>query len=715
MRRLRKLEKLRKQGILACVLAIAMVLGTAFAFAGTKSVSRYTGSTYTHNSRFDDHIFADGIDVSAYQEKIDWQAVKASGVDFAIIRIGYRGYGAAGNMQPDKCFLSHIEGAKEAGVMVGVYFFSQALNTLEARAEARYALDLLGSYDLDLPIFMDYEFSTSSSGRFTSGTISKLQATENAQAFCDYIRENSNHESGVYANLNFLNKTVDGNILSQDYTIWVAQYNKSCGYANAYNLWQHSSGGRVSGISGRTDMNTWYIDPYQESTSYYSLVDAQASIVGTTSFTYQNGQAFTPSVSVYHSGRALTEGVDYKVRYIGNTQGGTAYAMIIGMGMYTDYKLVPFTIQPSSDLSGITVAKPADRTYTGKENKPTSLTVKDASGKTLREGLDYTWTVSNAIEAGTATVTVQLIGNYTGRLKTSYQIKKAGQTITIGNRKTETFLSDGPFKLNVSLSASGSKVTYTSSNPEVASVSTDGTVTPKKVGQTKITVKSAASTDYAAASESFVLKVKGAAQTVTTAYTRYTRQVGGKGFNLKAKTDGNGTLSYTSSDESIAVIDQTGQVELTGGAGVVQFTVTAAETEYYGAGQKTVTLTVNAIPEKTREEELAERVSELRLKAHSSKTAAGSIKVVLEVSAGDIASIEELGYTVKYKFFRSLKPSMAYEAKSTKSNAAYVNTVGKKGTRYYYKARVMVYDEDGTLVTYSKLTQCNYAARIWTK
>ena len=203
------MRKQRKRKLLACVLAAAMAFGSTFASAAT-TVSRYTGSTYTHNAQFDNCIIVDGVDVSAYQETIDWQAAKRNGVDFAIIRVAYRGYGAAGNMSPDNCFVKHIEGAKAAGVMVGIYFFSQALNTLEARAEARYTLELLGNYDLDLPIFMDYEFSTSSKGRFLSGTISKIEATENARAFCDYIEENSRFEAGVYANLNFLNITVDG-------------------------------------------------------------------------------------------------------------------------------------------------------------------------------------------------------------------------------------------------------------------------------------------------------------------------------------------------------------------------------------------------------------------------------------------------------------------------------------------------------------------------
>ena len=352
------MRKQRKRKLLACVLAAAMAFGSTFASAATTTVSRYTGSTYTHNAQFDNCIIVDGVDVSAYQETIDWQAVKRNGVDFAIIRVAYRGYGAAGNMNPDNCFVKHIEGAKAAGVMVGIYFFSQALNTLEARAEARYTLELLGNYDLDLPIFMDYEFSTSSKGRFLSGTISKIEATENARAFCDYIEENSRFEAGVYANLNFLNKTVDGRQLSQRYPIWVAQYNKRCDYGNAYAFWQYSSGGKVDGMNGRIDSNVWYVQQSPVSTSLNSMVDAQAVIAGNTEYTYRNGQPVMPQVQVSHSGRSLTEGVDYKVRYIGNTEGGTAYAMVMGMGQYTDYTLVPFTIAPSRDLSGFSVKQP---------------------------------------------------------------------------------------------------------------------------------------------------------------------------------------------------------------------------------------------------------------------------------------------------------------------------------------------------------------------
>ena len=154
---------------------------------------------------------------------------------------------------------------------------------------------------------------------------------------------------------------------------------------------------------------------------------------------------------------------------------------------------------------------------------------------------------------------------------------------------------------------------------------------------------------------------------------------------------------------------------MTGGAGVVQFTVTAAATALYGEGQKIVTLTVNDISDERREEELDALVEDLRLKASSVKTSSGSVKVTLQITEGDIDAIKELGYTVKYKFFRSTYYNKGYQGKINGSGLTYVNTAGTKGTRYYYKARVMVYDEDGSLAAYSKLPQCRYAARIWSK
>ena len=113
-----------------------------------------------------------------------------------------------------------------------------------------------------------------------------------------------------------------------------------------------------------------------------------------------------------------------------------------------------------------------------------------------------------------------------------------------------------------------------------------------------------------------------------------------------------------------------------------------------------------------------ELTASIVLTARSVKTAKKNVKVRLEMDAESAAAVRELqtlGYTVKHKFYRSEKKARQYEAKLTKTSKVYVNTQGEKGKRYYYKARVMVYDPSGKLVTYSKLTQCKYAERLWTK
>ena len=208
-------------------------------------------------------------------------------------------------------------------------------------------------------------------------------------------------------------------------------------------------------------------------------------------------------------------------------------------------------------------------------------------------------------------------------------------------------------------------------------------------------------------------------QTVTTNYTRYTRKVTDKGFNLNAKTDGDGVLTYASSDDRIASVDQSGQVRVNGVEGVVTFTVSASETETCKAGSKIVTLTVK----KSEEQQEAERLQKMltladaiRLKASSTKNAGGSIQVKLTITQGDIAAVEDLGYTVKYKYYRSEKKNADYRSKVEKQTLTpYVNTAGIKNTRYYYKSRVMIYDADGSLAAYTRLDRCSYACRIWTK
>ena len=697
---------MRKKLLTSLILIGALIFTTVFAFAGT-SISRYTGKNYSHNSRFDNSVVVNGLDVSTYQKTIDWQQAKADGIDFAIVRVGGRGYGSAGKMYSDDNFIQNIQGAKAAGMLVGVYFFSQAINEIEAIAEARYAVELMheaGVYELDLPIFMDYEFAGGSSGRLTQAKLSKAKATRIARAFCEEVKL-LGYKPGIYANLNFLNNTIDGAALGKDYPIWAAQYYSQCDFTGDYTWWQYASSGKVSGINASNDCNFWYIDRNPQATTALSMADAQVVLTGASSYTYDNGQAFTPSVTVSLGGVTLTEGVDYNVRYVNNSQAGTAYVMVMGKGAYSDYKLVPFEIKPSTNLSGITIADIPDMEYTGTEQKPSSITVKDGAGRTLRKNLDYTYTVSNAVEKGTAKVTVSFIGNYKGTKTAHYEITQAGQTIKIGNQKTEAQPGDEPFNLNVSLKYSGAKITYSSDNKEVAAVSSDGTVTVKGPGTTTITVKAAATGSVGAASKSFTLTVKNPSQVVTTSYTKYKRTELDKMFNLNAKTDGDGTLSYKSSDESVAKVSSKGGVTVVG-PGTVTITVTASETAAYGEGKKEVTLTVSALDDETK-------------KAKAAKLSAGieKTKVVLakttELSGGRIKvewKKNNSGYAVDYyQVYRSTKKTSGFKKIYTTKDANEKSVINfrdvKPNTTYWYKIRGVRYVDGKNVYTpYTKIS-----------
>ena len=679
---------MRKKVLTSLILIGALVFTTAFAFAGT-SVSRYTGKTYSHNSRFDNSVMVNGLDVSIYQKTINWQQAKADGIDFAIVRVGGRGYGAAGKMYSDDNFKQNIQGAKAAGMLVGIYFFSQAIDEMEAIAEARYAVELMheaGVYELDLPIFMDYEFSGGSAGRLTQAKLSKTKATRIARAFCEEVKL-LGYKPGIYANLNFLNNTIDGAALGKDYPIWAAQYNSQCDFTGDYIWWQYASSGKVSGISASNDCNFWYIDRNPQPTTPSSLANAQVVLTGSSSYTYNGGQSFTPSVSVSLGGVPLTEGVDYNVRYVNNTQAGTAYAMIMGKGLYSDYQMVPFEIKPSTNLSGIRVADIPDMDYTGTEQKPSSITVTDDMGRTLKNNLDYTYTVSNAVEAGTATVKITFKGNYSGTKTAQYQINQTGQTIKIGNQKTTAQVNEAPFNLNVSLKYSGAKISYTSSNTSVATVSSDGTVTVKGPGTTTITVKAAATGSVGSASKSFTLTVKNPAQVVTTSYTRYKRTELDKMFNLNAATDGDGTLTYKSSDESVAKVSSKGGVTVVG-PGIVTITVTASETAKYGEGKKEVTLTVSALDKDAKTAKAA------KLIAGVEKTTVVSAKAT-ELSGQQIKvewKKKNSGYDVDYyQVYRSTKQTSGfkkiYTTKDSKEKSVINFRDVNPNTTYWYKVR----------------------------
>lgn len=192
-----------------------------------------------------------GIDVSRWNGNIDWNAVKNSGVSYVIIRCGYRG-SSQGSLIVDPKFQSNIKGATDAGLKVGVYFFTQAVDRVEAVEEASMVLDMIKNYRISYPVFLDVE---ASGGRADS--ISKETRTEVCKAFCQTI-QNGGYTAGIYANKTWLSEKIDTSQLSS-YKIWLAQYSSTPTYIGRYDLWQYKSTGRVSGISGDVDLNLSYL------------------------------------------------------------------------------------------------------------------------------------------------------------------------------------------------------------------------------------------------------------------------------------------------------------------------------------------------------------------------------------------------------------------------------------------------------------------------
>lgn len=192
-----------------------------------------------------------GIDVSKWNGNIDWNAVKNSGVSYVIIRCGYRG-SSKGNLIEDSKFASNIKGATAAGLKVGVYFFTQAVDEVEAVEEASMVLDQIKGYKISYPVFLDVE---PSGGRADS--LDRSTRTAVCKAFCETIRD-AGYTAGIYANKTWLTEKIDAGALSS-YKIWLAQYAATPTYTGKYDLWQYKSNGSVSGINGKVDLNLSYL------------------------------------------------------------------------------------------------------------------------------------------------------------------------------------------------------------------------------------------------------------------------------------------------------------------------------------------------------------------------------------------------------------------------------------------------------------------------
>ena len=194
-----------------------------------------------------------GIDVSKWNGDIDWDKVKADGVEFVMIRCGYRGT-TMGSLIEDPNFLVNIRGAKAAGLDVGVYFFTQAINEVEAVEEASMVIALCEGYELDYPVMIDSE---GAGGNGRADSLDVETRTKVCKAFCETI-ENAGYEAGVYASRSWYNANLEVNKLEK-YRIWLAEYRSTPLYSGYYDMWQYTSKGKVDGIEGNVDLNISYI------------------------------------------------------------------------------------------------------------------------------------------------------------------------------------------------------------------------------------------------------------------------------------------------------------------------------------------------------------------------------------------------------------------------------------------------------------------------
>lgn len=268
-------------GLITILLAILLTIGTMLALTNCTDrltpTSPSTAPSSTQPPRPtlvaspygpEDFVLADGyltcladeswlgIDVSEHQGLIDWETVATTPVKFAMVRMAFRGWGSEGKIRADEYGMTNLIGARDAGLQVGVYFFSQAISVEEAIEEARFLLALLDGQDLDLPVVFDWEFVSSNEARTAKMDKKTLNAC--AQAFCQQI-EQAGYEAMVYFNLDLSRRMLRLIDLQEaGYDFWLAMYSEKFQYAYRVRMWQYTDSGTVAGIKGKVDLNLYF-------------------------------------------------------------------------------------------------------------------------------------------------------------------------------------------------------------------------------------------------------------------------------------------------------------------------------------------------------------------------------------------------------------------------------------------------------------------------
>ncbi len=244
-----------------------------FSSAGIKA------QAVAHQAKYSDCILQEGVDVSYHNGTINWDKVKADGIDFAIIRVAYRGY-ENGKLKLDTQAVRNMREANEAGIPIGVYIFSQAVSAAEARQEADFIVRNIEGYQIDLPVVLDFEYVATGVGRLYKAKLSKNAATEVCTAFCSRVKS-LGYTPMVYANKTMYKDKTYAADISQEYPIWMAHYNSSTDYVGEFEYWQYSSKGKVDGI--RTKNNPYVDMNYR----YYNTLRITGSTLSSLSLKWE--------------------------------------------------------------------------------------------------------------------------------------------------------------------------------------------------------------------------------------------------------------------------------------------------------------------------------------------------------------------------------------------------------------------------------------------
>lgn len=311
-----------------------------------------TDEGFHHAKKFDACVPLIGIDVSEHQKgEIDWKKLKTSGVDYVFLRTGYRA-ADDGSLHADETFLKNYKAARKAGLMVGAYFFSQALTPEEGKEEANFVLDIIKDVDLTMPVAIDYEI-------YKDGRLDKkIQAGDlyAASLYHDIVLgfterlEQKGYETVVYASRDMLTNYMQADLIDDMANIWLARYDSVANLDADYWFWQCTEEATAGGIEGNIDENFWYMEPNKvyptrgkRGKNAVSVGDCRISFKRS-SFKLHSFRA-EPKYGMTYEGKEMKEGRDFVSAVVHNTKEGTGYLIIRGIGKYKDWIMYPFTIE----------------------------------------------------------------------------------------------------------------------------------------------------------------------------------------------------------------------------------------------------------------------------------------------------------------------------------------------------------------------------------